>query len=131
MTGSGSWRRWDETVEMAVDPTRLLATVALLHSNSDDDPSGVEGLTKAQLYDGVQERITQAAEEREQDRRDERRQSTPIKLVREARQKVVRAQEALGRSKRGASFDHGKLNYELRQLRKEVNVLAEANEGDA
>ena len=72
-----------------------------------------------------------AAEEREQDRRDERRQSTPIKLVREARQKVVRAQEALGRSKRGASFDHGKLNYELRQLRKEVNVLAEANEGDA
>ena len=129
--GLGILEEMDETVEMAVDPTRLLATVALLHSNSDDDPSGVEGLTKAQLYDGVQERITQAAEEREQDRRDERRQSTPIKLVREARQKVVRAQEALGRSKRGASFDHGKLNYELRQLRKEVNVLAEANEGDA
>ena len=120
-----------ETVEMAVDPTRLLTTVALLHGRSDDDPSGVEGLTKAEFYDGIQERITQAAQEREDDRRDERRQSTPIKLVQEARQKVVRAGEALSRSKRGASFDHGKLRYELRQLRKEVKVLAEANEGDA
>lgn len=120
-----------ETEETAVDPTRLLTTVALLHGRGDDDPSGVEGLTKAQLYDGIQERITQAAEEREQDRRDERRQSTPIKLVREARQKVVRAREALSRSKRGATFDHGRLSYELRQLRKEVKVLSEANEDDA
>ena len=129
--GLGILEGMNETVEMAVDPTRLLTIVALLHSRSDDDASGVEGATKAQLYDGIQERITQAAEEREQDRRDERRQSTPIKLVREARQKVVRAREALSRSKRGASFDHGKLNYELRQLRKEVNLLAEANEDDA
>ena len=129
--GLGILEDMGETVEMTVDPTHLLTTVALLHSRSDDDPSGVEGLTKAQFYEGVQERITQAAEEREQDRRDERRQSTPIKLVRDARQKVVRAQEALSRSRRGASFDHGKLNYELRQLRKEINALAEANEGDA
>ena len=129
--GLGILEELNETVEVAVDPTRLLTIVAPLHNRSDDDASGVEGVTKAQLYDEIQERITEAAQEREQDRRDERRQTTPIKLVREARQKVVRAREALTRTKLGASFDHGNLGYELRQLRKEMNLLVEANEGDA
>ena len=132
--GLGVLGEVDEPDESTVDPNHLLKNVALLHGKTNDEPSGVEGLTKAQLYEAIQERITLAAEEREQERRDEKRQSTPIKLVQEARQKVVRAGRALSRSKRGASFDHGKLGYEIRKLRKELNLLAEANEaneGDA
>ena len=116
--------------EMAIDPSQLLATVARQYGASPETVVA-EGLTKAQLYDEIQERLTQAAEERVQDKRDEKRQSTPIKLVREARQKVVRAREALSRSTRSANFDHGKLRYEVRQLRKELNALSEANEVDA
>ena len=116
--------------EMAIDPSQLLATVARQYGASEESVVA-EGLTRAQLYDELQERLTQAAEERDQDRRDERRQSTPIKLVKEARQKVVRAREALSRSARGADFDHGKLSYEVRQLRKELNAISEANEVDA
>ena len=120
----------EASTDMTIDPSRLLATVARHYGASDESQVG-GGVTKAQLYDEVQERITQAAEEREQDKRDERRQSTPIKLVREARQKVVRAREALNRSTRGDSFEHGKLNYEMRQLRKELDALTEANQDNA
>ena len=119
-----------EAPETPVDPSRLLAVVAQ-HYGATGDSSVADGLTRAQLYVQIQERLTQAAEYSAQDKRDERRQSTPIRLVREARQKVVRARDALSRSKLGSDFEHGKLDYELRQLRKEVTALTEANEGDA
>ncbi len=67
-----------------VDPSQLLIMVAGHYGRPNEAPLG-DGLTKEQLFDKIQERLTQAAEECEQDRRDEKRQSTPIKLVREAR----------------------------------------------
>ena len=113
--------------EMTVDPTLLLATVARYYGESEESEV-VKGITVEQLRDEIHEHLTQAAEERAQDKRDERRQSTPIKLVREARQKVERAQKTLKRATLGAGFKHGKLKYELRMLRKALNTLVREHE---
>ena len=117
----------DESTDPNVDPSKLLVAVAKEYGTSDEVSVG-EGLTKGQLYDQIEERLTQAAEESEQDRRDEKRRSTPIKLVREARQKLSRARDALRRSSDGVSFDRGKLRYELQKLGKELKLLADVND---
>ena len=119
----------EPTEPITIDPSQLLATVARNYGVSDESQVGA-GMTKAQLYEEVEQRLTQAAEDREQDKRDERRQSTPLKLVKEARQRIVRARDALNRATRGERFKHGDLNYHIRQLRKEVKELEEANRTD-
>ena len=115
-----------DPVDTQVDPSQLLVAVAGYYGRPNESPV-VDGLTKEQLFDGVQERLTQAAEEREQDRRDEKRQSAPIDFVREARRKLERARSALENSTLGSGFDHGGLNYQIRQVRKALEALSEAN----
>ena len=117
----------DESTDPTVDPSKLLVVVAREYGTSDEVSVG-EGLTKSQLYDQIEERLTQAAEESAQDVRDEKRRSTPIKLVREARQKLSRARDALRRSSNGVGFDRGKLKYELRRLGNELRLLADVND---
>lgn len=128
--GLGVLAGLDAETETAVDPSRLLTTLAS-HFGAPKEATVIEGMTKGELFDGVQERITQAADERAQDRRDEKRQSTPLKLVREARNKVARARQALARASRDNTFNQGKFDYELRKLRRELNLLAKANEVDS
>lgn len=120
----------DEATDSTLDPSEMLINVAGLFGKPNESQV-TEGLTKEQLFDGLQERLTQAAQERDQDRRDERAQSKPIQLVREARQKLERAHKALSNSTLDSSFDHGKFRYELRRVRKEVDSLNEANQRDA
>ena len=118
----------DTTEEVALDPTRLLATVAG-HYGRPEDFEVAEGLTRGQLYEEVYERLTQAAEDREQEKRDQKRLSTPIKLLYDARQKVKRAHKLLD-SALGEGFKRGKFNYQLRKLRQELNALSKANDAD-
>ena len=113
----------------SVDPGVLLRVVAQ-HFGAPEEASIGEGLTKAQLYDQIGERLTQAAEDRAQDRRDERRRSTPINLVREARQRVDRARRALADSSHGIGVNKGRLKYELRKLSSESKLLADDIEAD-
>lgn len=120
----------DQPEEHEIDPSQLLAVVAKSYGLEGEAPVA-DGLSRHDLYGGLQERLTEAAEERAQDLRDKRRQSTPIKLVKEARQKLVRARKAFGRSTLGPEFEHGKLSYELRQVRKELDALGKANKAGA
>ena len=120
----------DDPVDTQVDPSQLLVAVAGHYGRPSESPVA-DGLTKEQFFDGIQERLTQAAEEREQAKRDEKRQSAPIDFVREARRKLERAHTALGNSTLGRDFNHGGLNYEIRQVRKALDALSEANVPDA
>ncbi len=120
----------DQPDEHGINPSQLLTVVAESYG-LEAETAVANGLTKQSLYGEVQERLTDAAEERAQDKRDERRQTTPIKLVREARQKIIRAREALKRSTLGAGFEHGNLRYEMRRVRKELDKLSKANKADA
>ena len=121
--------QYDTSSNGSVDPTDLLSAIAR-HYGTTNETSVSEGLTKGQLYEQIEERLTQAAEEREQDLRDEKRRSTPIKLVGEARQKVTRARQALTRYSHGINVDRGKLKYLLRKLSKESKSLADEIEAD-
>ena len=118
-----------EPAEVAVDPTNLLVAVAREYGTPDEASIG-EGITKSQLYDQIEERLTQAAEEREQDRRDEKHRSTPIKLVREAQQKVILARKALESTSQAVGFNQGQLESELQKLGKELKLLADANDSN-
>ena len=113
-----------------IDPKRLLVRVAELYGADPDAPAG-GGLTKAQLYEEIKERITQASQDSEEHRKDQQRQSTPLRLVKQAQQKVARARDALPTAQQGPGFDHGALDHAVGDLRKEVNLLAEANKVDA
>lgn len=117
-------------LETDVDPSLLLTAVASHFGDTDNAAVTVSGLTKAQLFEDIKESITQAAEERAQEKRDERRLSTPIKLLRDARQKVNRARDALTGTSLGEGFKQGKFNYELRKLRKAVDELVRVNDSD-
>lgn len=109
-----------------VDPTNMLELVAGMYGKEDDEEV-CEGVTKLDFYGRLQDCITQAAEDREQEKRDERRQSTPVRLIKEARQRLDRAREAIERlASQGAN--RGKLEYELRYLRKAHDALIEACE---
>ena len=70
--------------EVELDPNGLLEIVAAAYGLEEQDVV-TEDLTRTELFEIVNECLTQAAEEREQERRDEKRSSTPIKLVREAK----------------------------------------------
>lgn len=107
-----------------VDPSRMLAAAAQRYGA--DDEATVGGITKRELFDGLHERFTQAAEEKGLDLRDERRKLRPIDLVVDARKKVSRAREALKNAQTERGFDRGKFGYEIRRLRKELDSLAEA-----
>ena len=115
---------------MGVDPSRLLVKVAELYGADDDSPAN-GSLTKIELYDGIKERITQAAQDSEQNRQDERRQSTPIRLVREAGQKIARARDAVTKLKSGAGVDHEEIDSAVRQVHDELHLLSEVNKVDA
>ena len=113
----------EASTDAALDPSELLIAVAGYYGQP-SEAEIAEGVTKEQLFDGVQERLTQAAQEREQDKRDEQRQSKPLQLVRDARQKLERARKALSNSTLDTSFDHGKFRYEIRRVRKELDSLS-------
>lgn len=114
--------------ELLIDPEALLETVARAFDKDNDEPVA-DDLTKSELYGHVQSSITQAAEDREQERRDERRQFDPIRFVQEARQKIARAQRALTRTA-AEGFKRGKFELELRRLRREVQDLEDSLEQD-
>ena len=113
----------------AIDPTALLDVVAGVFGIDPDSPVA-EDMTKSDLFETIEECITQAAEDREQEKRDERRQHTPIKLLRDARQKVTRAKQALSKAI-NVGLDRGRFEYELRHLRKQVEELEQALEQHA
>ena len=119
-----------EISEMPLDSSRLLAAVANIYGAEEDAPVG-GGLTKAQLYDEIKGCITQAAQDSEDDRKDQLLQSAPSRLVQDARKKIVHAREAVTKLKRGAGLDHGELDNEVRQVRYELDLLSEANRVDA
>lgn len=111
-----------------VDPNALLATVASAYDNDDDVPV-TDGLTKGELFGHVRAGITQAAEDREQERRDQRRQFDPIRFVLDARQKVDHAERAFAKAAE-EGFKRGKFKIELRRLRKQVEELEASLEQD-
>ena len=119
-----------EMSEMPLDSSHLLTTVAKIYGAEEDAPV-VGGLTKAQLYDEIKGCITQAAQDSTDVRRDQKRQSAPARLVREAGDKIARAREAVTKLKRGAGLDHGELDKEVQQVRDELDLLSEANRVDA
>ena len=117
----------DSESKFEVDPNKLLRVVARHYR--DDENSVIAGeLTQGQLYEECRDLISQAAEERAQDRRDEKRQHTPIRLVRDARKKLLGAQKAFERAAQESEFEFGKFRYELRQVRKELDTLSESSE---
>lgn len=126
---AGEPRGGDEGRDGGVDPSRLLATVAAIHGAKEDSPVG-GSLTKGELYDGIKMAITQAAEDSEQVRKDQRRQSTPVRLVRQAGQKISQARDSVAKLKSGAGFDHKELDVAVRQVRDELQRLSEANKVD-
>ena len=111
----------DTTDGLLVDPNALLEAVASAYDKDDDSPI-TDDLTKSELFGKVRSGITQAAEDREQQRRDERRQFNPIRYIQDARHKVERAEQSLARAA-VEGFKRGKFQIELRRLRKQVEDL--------
>lgn len=100
----------------------LLALVAKVHGEPPEAQVMAE-LTKEQLVESIAERITQAAEEKSSDQRDEKRAMTPVLLIRDARRKVARATESLDSARAERDFEPGKLKLELRRLKRELELI--------
>ena len=87
--GLGVFASQEDATDGEVDPTHVLTMVAAAFG-AEDDAEVTPGMNKQEFYGRLEDCITQAAEDREQERRDERRQSTPVRLVKEARQRLLR-----------------------------------------
>ncbi len=125
--GLGVFEEDSTSAEWKVDPLLMLVSIAP-HFRAPEEAEVAEGLTGVQLYDQIRERITQAAEECDQDKRDEKRQTTPIRLLQDARKKVDRARVTLKRAALDNGFKHGAFRYELKKLRQALNTLAKEHE---
>ena len=101
----------------------LMVQVAQRYREDDPSTEIEPGITRQDFFDGLRQRISEAAFEKQQAETAHKRSVSPITAIRDAHAAVGRAVDALPTASKEKGFKQGELKYWLNRLSKAVESL--------